>query len=447
MNEATRRALDSLPAFLAQTIAPEVETSAVVADLMTRPTMSPEVAVMAGMSLDPMTRPAFDAALQTLANVDGPVPLDVDEVVIGGGVHAAVYAAVRVARGYARPLVLDSSRRFGGAFAQAGGPTFFLNSRNRPGTIGAPGRAQALNVLPGAPMQPADIGQGEYQVDADLGMVARCALALNATIRQALVERVERAGNGVAVFNDRTPGPIMARRVIVATGLTVERTPVPGVNPDGSTIIGARDWFKRMAGDAFPLADLGRVAVIGSGDTARTVIESLVGIGPAAGSSVASLDYVDRVDWFGGGTSTTRADYCAATRPRYARIGALLPRRAGEFEGARVRPFARADQVARGYRQATVNGATYDTVITACGYEDDVPNLLPNADYGYAVRDDAGNPLAYGTPERDVVIVGPAAGIPLLGSEPGASIEANRVAMYRLNPRTAALAALLGGAR
>ncbi len=407
--------------------------------------MSPGVALMAALALDPEARAVLDATLGSFADPTRPLPPEAGEVIVGGGAHAAVYAAVRVASGYPAPLVLDApengSQRFGGAFAGTVTPAFYLNSRNRPGPGGTPGTRDALNVLPAAPMQPADIGGSEYQTDADLGLIVRCALALNATVRTARVLGLDldRSG-GPVVITER--GAVAARRVIVATGVGRPLDPL-GIVPDGRTIYSFRQWMDRIGSDPFPLRDLGRVAVIGSGDGARTVIESLAGIGPRTGASVASLDYVPRIDWYGPG-SITKSEYCSTTRTRYARIGALLP--AGR-ENARIVGRDRARVLAPGYLAAQVDGRAYDTVIGATGYSTDPTlDLGPFGFYRYGGAPGGSGVGAYArkATEAEVYRVGPAARLPFDSTEDD-RIGENQVGLFRLAPRTATLASRLDG--
>jgi hypothetical protein len=118
---------------------------------------SPLAAKLTGIALDPNGRSYADQFLDTYwaderqqadtLNSAG----DDREVIIGSGFHAAVYAATRVLSGFPRPLVLERSTRVGGTFAMTARPTFYLNSRNRPGNAGLAGdQGTSLNYLPGA---------------------------------------------------------------------------------------------------------------------------------------------------------------------------------------------------------------------------------------------------------------------------------------------------------
>src|SRR5262245_28364814 len=106
---------------------------------------NPTQAKLTGIALDPLGREFAeetldgywsDIVLQRRAlEFGGPGR----EVIIGSGFHTAVYAAIRVLSGYPKPLVLERNDRVGGVFAVTARPTFYLNSRNRPGQLGLAG--------------------------------------------------------------------------------------------------------------------------------------------------------------------------------------------------------------------------------------------------------------------------------------------------------------------
>src|SRR6266581_1325462 len=143
---------------------------------------SPLEARLTGIALDPYGRDVADQVLDASWS-DEPRQQDAldssstdREVIIGSGFHAAVYAATRVLSGYPRPLVLERGERAGGTFAMTARPTFYLNSRNRPGNAGLAGdQGASLNYLPGAPIQAANVSMLEYQTNTDL-FVIRLAL-------------------------------------------------------------------------------------------------------------------------------------------------------------------------------------------------------------------------------------------------------------------------------
>src|SRR4051794_25722546 len=171
-------------------------------------------AKLTGAFLNPLALTHFDEALDELW-AKGSTPTEASEIVIGSGLHAAIYCAVRVRQGFPKPLVIEAKTRAGGAFATSRLPSLFLNSRNRPGRLGIPGREEALNVIPAAPVQPADLSGAEYQTNTALAFSIRSSLALNA--RVVLGHKVMDAdSNGVTLDDGRR---ISTTRVVWATGL------------------------------------------------------------------------------------------------------------------------------------------------------------------------------------------------------------------------------------
>src|SRR5947209_4286087 len=121
-------------------------------------------AQLTGLALDPVGRQVADQVLdaywadqprqQNLLREGGP---DV-EGIVDGGFHAAVHAATRVLNGFRKPLIVERGPRVGGTFGLTAWPTLFLNSRNRAGGAGLAGdQGAALNYLPGAPIQAANV--------------------------------------------------------------------------------------------------------------------------------------------------------------------------------------------------------------------------------------------------------------------------------------------------
>src|SRR6266496_4815036 len=226
---------------------------------------SPLQAKLTGIALDPQGREVADQVLDAYWS-DEPRQQDTlsssstdREVIIGSGFHAAVYAAVRVLSGYAKPLVLERHERAGGTFAMTARPTFYLNSRNRAGSGGLAGdQGASLNYLPGAPIQAANVSMAEYQTNTDMAFVIRLALAQFAdVVTNAKVRSVSPDGTGVEIeIADRDP--LLAGRVIDARGLGDPN------NPDvanGTTILTFPQFMQRMAG-VWPLRGVRRVAVV-----------------------------------------------------------------------------------------------------------------------------------------------------------------------------------------
>lgn len=388
---------------------------------------------LSGIGVVPDARRELDDALSTYWAANNAIPLSrtVGEIVIGSGVHAAIYCATRVRSGYAMPLVLERSDRPGGTFAMSVAPSFYLNSGNRPGLVGLPNKGQALNYLPGAPMQPADISLGEYQTNADIAFVTRATLAQYANVVQ-----------GAAVKSWSTTDPfssypievtltddvrIYTQRVIDARGLGN-----PNTLADSPRVQTFPQFAATLDGN-FPMRGMRRVAVVGGGDSGKVAVEALLGIGPSSGMSTAALDYVDTIDWYGNVESDCEG-WLRNQRKRYARIGSYLG--TGRLN---VTTTGRAN-VIPSFESALVNSQSYDRVITATGYT--LPVVGPRFSSYFPDR----YPVALKSDDAEVYTIGPAANLPFTQREENERIAdrpENRVAIFRYAPRTAALATML----
>jgi hypothetical protein len=362
------------------------------------------------------------------------------EVIIGSGFHAAVYAAIRVLSGYPKPLVLERGPRAGGTFAITTRPTFYLNSRNRAGNAGLAGDQQAaLNYLPGAPIQAANVSMEEYQTNTDMAFVIRLTLAQFAdVVTGADVVSVARDGAGVLLdVVDRSP--VAAGRVIDARGLG---EPSGAAVANATTIFTFPQFMQRMAG-MWPLRGVRRVAVIGGGDSAKCAVESLLGIAPQPFMAAAALDSVQGIDWFSDDLPTTCEGWHQRIRGRYQALGRYLrPDRLG------VRRLTVLPRRARSVAlpgAALIDGRSYDLAVVCTGNQEAVLDGLEVRDFEqYATRD--GIVVARQHEELPAFRVGPHARLPFTTQEREdgvATIEANAVSMFRTAPKTAALAATL----
>src|SRR5881227_3894065 len=329
---------------------------------------SPLAAKLTGVALDPYGRQVGDQVLdawwsdearQQDALSDGSLDR---EVIIGSGFHAAVYAATRVRSGYPKPLVLERGQRVGGTFAMTARPTFYLNSRNRPGSAGLAGDQRAsLNYLPGAPIQAANVSMTEYQTNTDMALVIRLALAQYAdVVTDADVLSVNRDGSSVEIdVADR--GVLRAGRVIDARGLG---DPADQDLANGSTIATFPQFLARMA-SPWPLRGVVRAAVIGGGDSGKCAVESMLGIAPQPMMAAAALDRVERVDWYATDLPATCEQWQQEIRGRYQATGRYLrPDRFGvrrlTVVGRRVRPVGVPGA-------ALIDGRAYDLVVLCTG--------------------------------------------------------------------------------
>lgn len=413
---------------------------------------------LAGVAMIPEARAMMDRQLTeywqrtSLRNFSGqPRAADDKEVVIGAGFHAAVYCANRVRMGFPKPFVLErgTAEQVGGAFAVSLSPVFRLNSRNRPGTVGFPDQDKALNYLPGGLIQPSMITSEEYPTNADMAWVIRVTLAQYAMVYpDATVTSLSEFGDSQeGIIIDLSDGrTVKAGRVIDARGTGNELATADA----STTVLTFRQLMERMGG-MFPLRGMQQVAVIGGGDSAKCAVESLLGIAPGNTSAIG-LDYVTRIDWYTGGevSESTCSQFREGQRGRYIRIGQYL---AGNESNPSTRLRVIRD---RGFTSqipdgVLVNDRTYDMAVVCTGSQRE--NLGEDAARLTYFQIAKSGPVS----SRETVLgtraipfplyrIGPAADLIFSDSEYASgitSIPANRVAIFRLAPRTAALAAML----
>lgn len=421
-------------------------------------------AQLTGIGLDPKAREfanrQIDAEFQSNRLNRSLTEASMGEIIIGSGFHAAVYAATRRLMGKPAPWIFERDDYVGGSFAirSADGTypaVFNLNSRNRRGTPGLSGDSEAqLNYLPGAPIQASALGNSEYQPNADIAFVIRLTLAQYARQRTFPGTEVTGVGRSTGQFEvtynrNGFESTVLAERVIDARGLG---DPTYADIANGNTVLTFPQFLRRMAGP-WPLRGLRNVAVIGGGDSGKCVVESLFGLGPTPYMATAELDSVNRVDWYGTGLSTTYDDWCRTNRGRYRGIGRYLrPDRMGS-QSLRVFDDIIAMPVALPGGPVLVNGRSYDLVIIAAGNR---VREIPGMDWAYnepvrVFRDDFNSRVVAQRNEEDYgefmrYRIGPRASIGFDTDERNAGvsdISANKVAMFRLGTRTAALAVQL----
>lgn len=394
---------------------------------------------LAGIAMIPDAREAFDQALDRFwLSQRGTQPLEWNEIVLGSGVTAAVYCAARVLSGHARPVVLEASERPGGVFAVSRKPSWRLNSPNRPGLGGVPGDESALNYLPGAPIQPSDLSREEYQDNTDISWVTRATLALYGRVFPATAAtsyEVE-SRNKIRVTAERG---MFAGRVIDARGTGFSK-----MECDGKLTLSYQQFMKRMD-EPFPLRGMRRVAVVGDGDSAKCVVESLLGISPGLRMTPASLDYISLIDWYGESLPNNCEAWKETQRGRYLRIGAYL-RRSGTGPGReRLRVMNKTAQVTNSIGSVLVRERSYDVAIVCIG--DELKSLNTAYDGAWDVY---GQPrMARKMSSYELYRAGPAADLPFTDRETIAGLASrpsNKVAMFRYTPKTAALGVSLPAA-
>lgn len=396
--------------------------------------------------------------------------MHVREVIVGGGVHAAIYAA----NARSRPLVLERGRA-GGVFALCRPPAFYLNSRNRPGEDpGVAGRGGALNAMPGAVLQASDLSGAEYQDQAELSFAVRASLALQADVMTGAevmdVSVVERPGRRPmyrldVLVGGRESYSVTADRVIDARGIGTERRFLPlgssavRALPRDRTGILTFEGFLRAVESGWQPG--GVVAVVGAGDSSKVVLEYLVGQGP---DQRVRPDLIERVDWIGQ-ECTTKERYEAGERSRYKGLARFMPRGEDALAPYKIRPTpARANDLrvnvtygdvpeARRLDLGFVNGYRegYDYVVLCVGYQPHARwDGLGEYERASVFSSDfyvGEAPAAVGMryESLEVYEVGPMAGLTVTAAETLESpvlarVPANTVALFRYAARTAEVA-------
>ena len=395
---------------------------------------------LAGIAMIPDARAAFDQALDSYWNSYIVRLREAKEVIIGSGVTAAGYCAARVLSGFEPPLVLEASDRPGGVFALSHLPAFRLNSPNRPGLGGVPGEQAALNYIPGAPIQLAGLSRAEFQDNTDVAFVVRAMLAMYArVIPGSAVTGLEADG---ATRNTVTYTYYGAREMIAGRVIDARGTGVPVAECDGKIVLDFNQFMKRMD-DPFPLRGMGRVAVIGDGDAAKCVIESLLGISPGLGMTPASLDWVPRIDWYAPKLPDNRDEWKRTQRGRYGCIASYLPPEETFAEKtARLRLFRKTGTPVRSIGCVLVRERTYDMAVMCTGNR--LNELNPDFSGAWEL---------YGSPRMcrriggtSLLRAGPAADLPFSDQEQTNGVDRrpeNAKGMFRYTPKTAALAVSL----
>jgi len=369
-----------------------------------------------------------------------------DEVIIGGGPTAAAYAAVRTRIGRPRPLVITDTLG-GKSFPMV--PWFRLNSTNRPGELGLSSEEAALNVIPGSPVQPSMLNMDKYQDNSVPAFVTRTSLMRNADLRKGTVDVVQVADRGKRRFIVGLVGGgvVYADRVLDARGLG---EPVK-LTADGSygdsplvewseRILSVYGFAKRFVGP-FPFRDYSRVAVIGSGDSGKVVVEALLGTGPNRHMSVPMLDWVEQIDWYGNSLPVDCTSWRDSERGRYQDIGAFLNR---PDEGrARLRVFqSNAVSADEGLDKVYVSGRPYDAVIVAIGFRSSNITGAYDRDSGFFYANDGRTALGRKVQNRELYQIGVTAALPFDISDPDSTkrLANNKVALFRNLPRVVQLA-------
>jgi len=379
----TITAIDQLPAFMQRT-AKEIVTDAsmreIVLDVLERRSEFPSehVALLAGVGMNERARAHMDKELDLYWVDRGKKWRDNAQVrfqqtvIIGGGLHAAIYAACINRMGLGRPVVIEQSQHPGGVFACSRKPSFYLNSPNRPGDgINVPGRGGPLNYLPGCELQPSHMGGEEYQTNVAMAWVIRMNLALYADVWAGV--KVDQVSPGAVFGKSRTPIVDVSRagsggKMLVATGLGAPKRFSTIENPRYITFTD----LMAMMDKPFPMKGIRRIAVIGAGDSGKCAIEALTGQGPSM-LTVPELDY-PQIDWWGVRDGCrSREDWRNSSRSRYKGISRLLQNGGSSIRTCRVRVRGSASapkvgNVIPGLDCVYVDGEPFDLVVDCTGW-------------------------------------------------------------------------------
>lgn len=360
-------------------------------------------------------------------------------VIVGGGVHGAIYAATYFKATGVKPVILEAGTQCGGIFGRV--IPFQMNSTHAASidsVTGGPTRIPSrvdgddLNYLPNSPFQVTC--SREYPSTTDMAYAVRQTAEYAADVYTGA--RAYVSGNGVDIYegtdlNGRYLG--YARRTIWATGLAMTDPATP-IRTDATGRCTAIVTAEAFLGDINPYAARisGRIAVIGGGDTACTVIEYLLGQGETAIYGTRPTD----IDWYGGyALPTTKKRWALDFHARYIGIARHMPQNGREGilhpKAVQVTPEPLGDY-------AQVQGRNYRLVIDATGFK---PLSCP-VSANTLLYDVTGNQvIARSNSSETFVKIGPAAKIS--GGNPyfPNKFPAANQAIYVLAPRTAIIAA------
>jgi hypothetical protein len=366
-------------------------------------------------------------------------------VIIGGGLHGMILAWNLKGQSVLADVNL------GGTFAQSKGATYFLNSRNRPGDGGKPGKGDALNYFPGAPFQMSSINGREYQTNADMAFAIIANLVLQAKLGWCAESvRTVSGGNRNKSLIVELPvrGEYITERVFFATGPGKERV-MPGQESNVIYRTFSR-FMERIARDPLSLVNVKNVAVLGAGDSGKVAVEALLGLGPV--SYPSSAIYINHIDWYGQ-DSIDYDDFIQNNRVRYHQIAQSFPRytQGGERECySRITslPWKKTEVCGDRVIYTTtgeprrVVGGKYDLIIDCTGFD---PFKISDYWSGptQLVAGASGKPIARKAVGEEIYFVGPCAQLPASVKET-VGIPENTIAAWRYTAKTAELARMVG---
>lgn len=337
-----------------------------------------------------------------------------DQIIIGGGVHAAIWFA-EGGDTEDSTLALEANRRTGGALSIAERATFRLNSRTRAKDTakeGKPGKSGSLNDLGEGVVQPSDLTGDMYQANDEIARAIRLNLALQGNVltdaRVVAISKIfkpseDEPGRYKVTFKETESGneySVYTDRLLIASGAGVERSyngiefadkkskqlfdkELDKAERGEQSLIYTHDSFNRRVGNPssqFPIEEFNgkRVGITGSGDSSKTDIELLIGSGPSLEGSVRQLDAVDEIVWFGQDAASKEA-FLKESRVRYSTVGLEMPRDSRPDYISRIRTAPRLQNVTVSQAKdgrLLINGEELDALILDTGYINTTDELL-----------------------------------------------------------------------
>jgi hypothetical protein len=294
----------------------------------------------------------------------------VTELVVGAGIHAAIYNAERQILQRGRDsLTIDARRRIGGQFAAPESPVWRMNSKNRPEQPqlpNLPGTSASLNSMGRCVLQESDISTLAYSTQDHIGFIAHVnnffatrRLAVRTELAD-IAPNTEGLGSLLTTLRYVDTGQtvqLRCDRIIGATGIQLQ--PPGFAEQDDLTTrqlvtdeqakplcerrILTYDEFAERFGrrsNAFPLRGLRTVAVVGAGDGGRTVVGKLLGYQTPNAMSVPNLDRPEKV-WWWGQPAMSKEEFVDQERCLYSSLGLEFPREQRPGYYHRIRPVAR----------------------------------------------------------------------------------------------------------
>ncbi len=276
--------------------------------------------------------------LKKEALTEGEVIADI--VIIGAGVHSAIFAArVRAENPELRIVVVDEAEKLGGQFRSYGDrPVFSINSRNHRSQknekLALPGKDGNLNSFGDkAPIQLTDISAETYPTNVELGDVtainsfmssdAMLGVSYMSNVRQTTTDETTQL---VTVSDGEQTYNIRANQLVIASGIG-EREIAKKEKPKG--VWTAEDLFSHFGNSeiTFPMDEFvgKRIMIKGGGDTGRVVAELFARLAPkeAYGKSNVQLGGPREIIWYGADFDS-KEDFQRTNRPRYQRLAPFI---------------------------------------------------------------------------------------------------------------------------